>query len=95
MRYFSQPLVFKYIYFLETKSLLPFLTFVNYEGRYFAAGFFHKLCPYVDIVFAQLGVIPRRNKFFEIVAVAKCHVIANYVESKESKKQTFRICLTI
>ena len=69
---------------------------MNCEGRYFAAGFFHNLCPYVDIVFAQLGVIPRiRNKFFEIIAVAECHVIANYVESKESKKQTFRICLTI
>ena len=73
---FSEPLVFKDIYFWERttclifKSLLYLLTFVNYEGLYFAEGFLLNLCPCFGIAFAQLGVISRtRNKFVEIAAV--------------------------
>ena len=55
------------------KSLLDFLTFVKYEGPYFAEGFLLNLCPSFDLAFAQLGVIPRtRNKFVAIVAAAEC-----------------------
>ena len=44
-----------------------------------------------DIVFAQLGVIPRtRNKFIEIVAVAERHFIIGHLKKKESKKQPIR-----
>ena len=75
------------------KSLLPFLTFVKYEGTCYAEGFLHNLCPYFDISLAQLGVIPRtKNKFVEIVAVAECYLITNHVKNKKSKKQFFRIC---
>ena len=42
----------------------------------------------VDIVFAQLVVIPRKmNMFVEIVAVAESYLIAGGVKNKESKKQ--------
>ena len=45
-----------------------------------------------DIVFAQLGVIPRtRNKFIEIGAVAERYFIIGHVKSKESKKQPIRL----
>ena len=45
-----------------------------------------------NIVFTQLGIIRRtRNKFAEIVAVAKRYFIIAHVKSKESKKQLFRI----
>ena len=73
---FSEPLVFKDIYFWERttclifKSLLYLLTFVNYEGLYFAEGFLLNLCLCFGIAFAQLGVISRtRNTFVEIAAV--------------------------
>ena len=49
-----------------------------------------------DIAFAQLRVIPRtRNKFVEVVAVAKRDFIIAHVKNKESKKHPFRICLPI
>ena len=42
----------------------------------------------------QLGVIPRtKNEFVEMVAVAECCLITNYV--KISKKYPFRICLPV
>ena len=64
------------------KSLLTFLTFVNYEGRYFAEGFLLNLLPCFDIAFAQLGVIPRtKNKFVEILAVEECYLITNHVKN--------------
>ena len=64
------------------KSLLTFLTFVNYEGRYFAEGFLLNLRPCFDIAFAQLGVIPRtKNKFVEILAVEECYLITNHVKN--------------
>ena len=69
---------------------------MNYEGPYFAEGFLLKLYPYFDIALAELGVIPRtRNKFVEIVAVAECYLIINNVNNKESKKQSFQICLAV
>ena len=49
-----------------------------------------------DIAFAQLRVIPRtRNKFVEVVAVAKHDFIIAHVKNKESKKHPFRICLPV
>ena len=49
-----------------------------------------------DIAFAQLRVIPRtRNKFVEVVAVAKRDFIITHVKNKESKKHPFRICLPV
>ena len=49
-----------------------------------------------DIAFAQLRVIPRtRNKFVEVVAVAKRDFIIAHVKNKESKKHPFRICLPV
>ena len=73
---------------LILKSLLPFLTFVNYEGPYLAEGLLHNLCPCFDIAFAQLGVIPRtRNKFVEILAVAECYLITNHVKKKKESKK--------
>ena len=69
---------------------------MNYEGPYFVEGSLHKLCPCFDIVFAQLKVIPRtRNQHVEIVAVAGCYLIITHVKNKESKKQPFRICLSV
>ena len=69
---------------------------MNYEGPYFAEGLLLKLYPCFDIAFAQLGVIPRtRNKFVEIVAVTESYLITNHVKNKESKKQSFRICLPV
>ena len=69
---------------------------MNYEGPYFAEGFLLKLYPCFDIALAELGVIPRtRNKFVEIVAVAESYLIINNVKNKESKKQSFQICLAV
>ena len=58
------------IYFLERtsffKSLLPFLTSVNYEGICLdlVERFLHNLCPCFDIAFVQIQVITRTwNKF--------------------------------
>ena len=69
---------------------------MNYEGPYFAEGFLLKLYPCFDIAFAELGVIPRtRNKSVKIVAVAECYLITNHVKNKESKKQSFQICLAV
>ena len=48
----------------------------------FTEGFLHERCPYFDIVFAQLGVIPTaRNK-------------AQF-KSNESKKRPFRTHLSV
>ena len=78
------------------KSLLDFLTFVKYEGPYFAEGFLLNLCPSFDLAFAQLGVILRtRNKFVAIVAAAECYFVTNQVKNKESKKQLLQICLPV
>ena len=47
-------------------------------------------------MFVQLGVIPRaRNKFVEIVADAERYLTITHVKIKESKKQLFRICLSV
>ena len=41
-----------------------------------------------DIVFAQLGVIPRiRNKFAKIVAVAERYFITDQFKNKESRSR--------
>ena len=78
------------------KSLLPFLTFVNWECPYLAKGLLRNVCPCFDIVFAQVRVIPRtRNKFVETVTVAQRHLIIAHVENKEWKKQLVRICLPV
>ena len=51
---------------------------------------------YFDIMFAQLGVVPKtRSKFVEIMAAGKCYLITTHVKNKESKKQPFRICLSV
>ena len=40
----------------------------------------HNICPCFNIVFAQLGVIPRaRNKFVEIVAAAERYLIITHM----------------
>ena len=73
-----------------------YLSQLNYECPYFAAGFLHNLCHCFDIAFAQFGVTPRtRNRLDEIVAVAECYLISNHVKNKESKKQPFQICLPV
>ena len=87
VRYFQTSILFlvlfsetflKKLVFLFCKSLLPFLTFVNCEGPYFAEGFLHNLCQYFDIVFAPLEVIIRtNNKIVEIVATSECYLIIN------------------
>ena len=65
----------------EIKSLLLFLTLVNYEGPYLGEGFLRNLCLCFDTVFAQLGVISRtRNKFVEIIAVAERYLIITHVK---------------
>ena len=47
-------------------------------------------------MFAQFKVIPKtRNTFVEIVAVAERYLIIIHVKTKESKKQPFRICLSL
>ena len=82
----SEPLVFKGIYFFERtslfnfKSLLTFLTFLNYEGPYFPKGFLLNLRPCFGIAFAQFGMIPRtKSEFAEIVVAAECYFITNHV----------------
>ena len=63
---------------LPVLSLLPFLTFVNCEGPYFAEGFVHIFCPCFDIKFAPLGLITRTsNKIVEIVVTSECYLIIN------------------
>ena len=76
------------------KSLLTFLTFVNYEGPYFAEGFLLNLRPCFAITFAQLGFIPRtENKFVEIAAVADCYLITNHVKNmKEAAVSNMPFC---
>ena len=37
----------------------------------------------------------KRNNFIELVAVEECYLIITYVKNKESKKQSFRICLPV
>ena len=67
---------------LILKSLLTFLTFVNYEGLYFAEGFLLNFRPCFDIAFAQLGNIPRtKNTFVEIVVVTECCLITNHIKN--------------
>ena len=60
-------------------------------------GLVHNIGPCFDIVFAQLQVTPKtRNTFVEIAAVAERYLIATHVKkNKESKKQPFRICLSV
>ena len=55
---------------------------MNYEGFYFAEGFPQNFRPCFDIAFAQLGNIQRtKSKFVEIVVVAECCLIINYVKN--------------
>ena len=69
---------------------------MDYEDRYHVEGFLRNLFYCFNIVFAQLGVIPRtRNKFVEIVAVTDCYLTTNHVKIKESKKQPSRITLPL
>ena len=96
MRHFFR--VFKEIYFLEGASL-----FVSFINRYCLSQLskvlterpLRNICPCFDIVFAQLGVIPRaRNKFVEKVAAAERYLIITHVK-KKSKKKSFRMYLPV
>ena len=70
--------------------------FVNCEGPYLAERFLYYLYGYFDVEFAHLGVIRRaRNKFVEIVAAAEHYFIISHVKNKESKNESFRICLAV
>ena len=60
---------------LPVLSLLPFLTFVNWEGPYLAAGYLHNFCPRFDIMFAPF-ITETSNKIVEIV-VTECYLIIN------------------
>ena len=65
-------------------------------AKFLTKGLPHNIGPCFDIVFVQLGVIPRtRNKFVEIVAVAERYLIITHFKNKESKKQPFRIWLPV
>ena len=45
---------------------------------------------------AQLEVVPRtRNKFVEIVVAVERYLIITYAKNKESKRQSFRICIPV
>ena len=47
----------------------------------------HNICPCFDIVFAQLGAIPRaRNKFVEIVAAAEHYLIITHIKKYRIKE---------
>ena len=47
-------------------------------------------------MFAGLEISPKtRNKFAEIVAVVERYLVITHVKNKESKKQPFRICLSV
>ena len=66
------------------------------EDPYLAEEFPHNCWLCFDIVFAQLGVIPRRtNKSFEIVGLAERYIIIIHVKNKEFKKQLFQIYLPV
>ena len=60
---------------LPVLSLLPFLTFVNWEGPYLAVGYLHNFCPFFGIVFAPF-ITRTSNKIVEIV-VTGCYLITN------------------
>ena len=50
-------------------------------------GFLHSRCPCFDIVFAQLGVIPRtRNNFVEVTAAVEYYFIITHVKKKRIKE---------
>ena len=99
--------VFKDIYLLERtsclfyKSLLTFLAFLNCKGLYWETSAQHfSMFWYYDIMFAQLGVIPKaENKFDEIVAVAECYLITGdswnfmppFLVSSSAKRITIQI----
>ena len=69
---------------------------MNSEGLYLIETILYNLCGCFDIVFAQLGAIPRtRNKFVERVVVAERSFIISHVKNKESKKHPFRIWLPV
>ena len=85
-----------------TKDLYLLLWYLNLQKSFLLQHtvsekrFLHKLCPYFNIVFAQLGVIPgTRNKSVEIPAAAERYLIITRIKNKESKKQPFRICLLV
>ena len=40
-------------------------------------------------------MLKTKNKFVEIVAVAERYSIITHVKNKKSKKQPFRICLSV
>ena len=62
---------------------------MKYESPYFAGGILHVLCPYFDIAFAQLGVIPKtRNKFVEIVTVAEGYLITNHIKKIKNQRSS-------
>ena len=53
----------------------------------------HNIGRCYDIVFAQLGVIPRtRNKFVEIVAVAERYLIITHAKKKEAADPNMPSC---
>ena len=59
-------------------------------------GLLHNIGSCFDIMFAGLEISPKtRNKFAEIVAVVERYLVITHVKNKESKKQPFRICLSV
>ena len=57
---------------------------MNFEGPYIGEEFLPNLCPHFDIVFAQLGDIPRtRSKFVELVAVSERYIFITHVKNKK------------
>ena len=67
-----------------------------YIAKALTEGLLHNIGPCFDIVFAQLKVIPKtRNLHVEIVAVADRYLIITQVKNTESKKQPFRIYLSL
>ena len=77
------------------KSLLSFLTFVICEVFLPCREISRQHLSMFDIVFAQLGVIPRtRNKFLKIVAVAERYFIIAHVKKiiKEAAVPNMLFC---
>ena len=69
---------------------------MNSKSPYLADRILYNLCGCLDIMFAQLGVIPRtRNKFVERLVFTDCYFIISHVKNKESKKQPFQICFPV
>ena len=86
-------LLFEKNWFLSSMNCY-YLSYLLWIAKVLTEGFLHNLCPCFDIVFAQLGVIPRtRNRSAEVAAVVERYLIITHLKNKESKKQSFWIRL--